>query len=60
MYYLVFKCILLKALTQKGAYKEADIWYRKVHETYPENPKFLAQRGNKVFFFLELYIIYSV
>jgi len=38
--------IVLKALSEKGAYEEADSLFKKVHEMYPENATFLVHRGN--------------
>lgn len=42
--------ILLKALSEKGAYEEADLLFKKVHEIHPENATFLVHRGKKVYF----------
>lgn len=35
----------LKALSEKGAFEEADLLFKKVHEIYPENATFLVHRG---------------
>lgn len=36
---------LMKALTEKGAYEEADLLFKKVYEIYPENATLLVHRG---------------
>lgn len=38
-------CIFTKALSEKGAYEEADALFKKVHEIYPQNATFLVHRG---------------
>lgn len=37
----------LKALSEKGAYEEADSLFKKVHEIHPDNATFLVHRGNE-------------
>lgn len=44
--------IVSKALSEKGAYEEADSLFKKVHEIYPDNATFLVHRGNKVPIFI--------
>lgn len=36
---------MLKALSEKGAYEEADLLFQKVQRIYPDNATFLVHRG---------------